>query len=185
MTLANKLTFCRILLAVPFILLLLFEGQIFLWGALAVFSAAMLTDYLDGKIARSRDEVSDIGKFMDPLADKVFVSSALVIFVGMPDAHLPAWPVAVILGREFIVSGFRSLAASKGRVIPADLSGKAKTVLQMAAVFVSLLVLAMGWDTAVIYYLVTVAAVMTLYSGWKYIRDNRDILHDDSIQEDR
>jgi len=180
MTLANKLTLGRIFLVIPFITLLSIGGKSLSAGALIIYTIAALTDYFDGKIARKRNEVSDFGKYMDPLADKIFVTAALVIFVGMPEANLPAWPVVIILSRDLLVGVLRSLAASRGRVIAADRTGKFKTAFQMSAVFISLLILSLEMKnlTGYIYYLVLAAAVITIYSGYNYIRVNRDLFRE-------
>lgn len=146
MNLPNKLTIFRIILIVPFVLLLL--GKDCGWGwykavfggileyvdyiSLAIFIIASLTDLIDGKIARKYNMVTNFGKFMDPLADKLLVCSALIALVEM--GRIPSWIVIVIIGREFIISGFRLVAADNGIVIAASYWGKFKTTFQMVMV---------------------------------------------------
>ena len=128
----NKLTILRVILIPFFVLFLLTDlgGEYSNYIALAIFAAASLTDLLDGKIARKYHLVTNFGKFMDPLADKLLVCSALICFVEM--GVLPAWMVIVIISREFIISGFRLVASDNGVVIAASYWGKFKTVSQMA-----------------------------------------------------
>ena len=151
MNLPNKLTIFRIILIVPFVILLL--GSANGWGwfnaifggimeyidyiAVAIFIIASFTDMLDGKIARKYNLVTNFGKFMDPLADKLLVCSALICLVEM--GRLPAWIVIVIIAREFIISGFRLVASDNGIVIAASYWGKFKTVSQMIMVVLLLL----------------------------------------------
>ena len=104
----------------------------------ADLAAAAVTDYYDGKIARERNLVSNFGKLMDPVADKVLMVAAFVMMMRMPELHLPGWTVVAILGREFLITGARSLAAAEGLILPANAYGKAKTVIQMVFVFVFL-----------------------------------------------
>lgn len=146
MNLPNKLTIFRMILIVPFVLLLL--GGFHEWGwftaifggileyvdfiALAIFIIASLTDLVDGKIARKYNLVTNFGKFMDPLADKLLVCSALICLVEM--GRIPAWIVIIIIAREFIISGFRLVASDKGVVIAANYWGKFKTTFQMVMV---------------------------------------------------
>ena len=137
MNLPNKLTIFRVILIVPFIILLL-GGQAGWFGdntfvtdmiALAIFIIASLTDLIDGKIARKNNLVTNFGKFMDPLADKLLVCSAMICFIELD--KLPAWIVIIIIAREFIISGFRLIAAENGIVIAANYWGKFKTTFQM------------------------------------------------------
>ena len=125
MTTANKLTILRVVLIPVFFLLMLLGFPGHLWLALLVFVAASVTDYLDGHIARKYNQVTTFGKFMDPLADKLLVMAALVIFVQW--RQIPAWAAFVILAREFAVTALRLIAASNGTVIAAGISGKVKT----------------------------------------------------------
>ena len=140
MNLPNKLTVGR-MIAVPF-----FVGAFMMhyyFVAFVIFILASFTDMLDGKIARARGLVTNFGKIMDPLADKILVYSALCLLIG--EGTIPAWALIIILAREFAVSGMRTVAASEGRVIAAGMSGKFKTVLQMIAV--PLLILALRFDS--------------------------------------
>ena len=125
MTTANKLTILRVVLIPVFLILMLVEFSGHLWLALAVFILASLTDYLDGHIARKYGQVTSFGKFMDPLADKLLVTAALLVFVQW--GQVPGWAAFVILAREFGVTGLRLVAASDGTVIAAGMSGKVKT----------------------------------------------------------
>ena len=146
MNLPNKLTIFRVFLILPFVLLLLGESGGWGWYralfggileyvdyiALAIFIIASLTDLIDGKIARKYGLVTNFGKFMDPLADKLLVSAAMIALVEL--GRIPAWIVIVIISREFIISGFRLVAADKGVVIAASYWGKFKTTFQMVMV---------------------------------------------------
>lgn len=173
MNLPNKLTLLRIILVPVFVVLYLMQLYI---PALLVFIAASVTDTLDGKIARKRNLITNFGKIMDPLADKVLVYSAFCLFV--QQGVVPGWMLIVILVREFLVAGIRTVAASKGIVIAAGMSGKAKTVLQMIAV--PLLIIA---DLhPIIKLLGTIflwaSLVMTVYSGAEYTLKNKSVFSD-------
>ena len=188
MNLPNKLTIFRVILIVPFVLLLL--GNVNEWGwftaifggileyvngiAVAIFVVASLTDLLDGKIARKYNMVTNFGKFMDPLADKLLVCSAMICLVEM--RRLPAWIVIIIIAREFIISGFRLIASDNGVVIAASYWGKFKTVFQMAMV----IVLMLDIDHEVFYWagivLTYVSLALTLVSLADYIAKNRHVL---------
>lgn len=132
MNLPNKITMLRIVMIVPFVFFMLTDivpySNII---AAAIFIIASLTDTLDGYIARKYNLISNFGKFMDPLADKLLVSSALICFVAQPDNPMPVWGVIIIISREFIISGFRLVASDAGVVIAASWWGKYKTVSQM------------------------------------------------------
>ena len=132
MNLPNKLTVLRAIM-IPFFLVFLYIEQPWSkWVALGIFIAASLTDMLDGQIARKRNLVTNFGKFMDPLADKLLVCSALIALSDM--GKIPAWIIIIIISRDFIISGFRLVAAEKGVVIAAGWLGKIKTALQMVMV---------------------------------------------------
>ena len=138
MNLPNKLTVVRVLM-IPFFVWFMLpslggEMAASKWIALAIFCIASLTDLLDGKIARKYNLVTNFGKFMDPLADKLLVGAAMICLVEM--GRLPAWIVIVIISREFIISGFRLIASDNGIVIAASYWGKFKTVFQMAMIIV-------------------------------------------------
>ena len=136
MNLPNKLTMLRVLMIPFFVLFMLMDitGAADKWIAVALFIVASLTDFLDGYIARKYHLVSNFGKFMDPLADKLLVSAAMICLVEM--GRLPAWIVIIIISREFIISGFRLIASDNGVVIAASYWGKFKTVFQMAMIIV-------------------------------------------------
>ena len=134
MNLPNKLTMLRVLL-IPIMIIFLMKE--YYSAAAAVFMAASITDAFDGHIARSRNLITDFGKLMDPLADKLLVVSALVCLVQLGDVQ--GWMVIVILAREFLITGLRGVAASSGKVIAAAKSGKLKTITQMLAVILILL----------------------------------------------
>lgn len=173
MNLPNKLTIAR-MIAVPFFIAAFLLGMY--PAALVIFIAASVTDYFDGKIARSQNLVTNFGKIMDPLADKILVYSALCLFIETDT--IDAWMLIIILAREFIVAGMRTVAASEGRVLAAGMSGKIKTVLQMIAVIVMLTGLWLQ-DYPVIlrtgYYIFIASLVMTVYSGCEYVYQNRDV----------
>lgn len=175
MNIANKLTLLRIIM-IPIFMFLLLEGWSF-W-AFVVFAIASLTDFLDGYLARKYNLITNFGKFMDPLADKLLVTSALVCFVQL--GMVNAWVVVIILSREFIVSIFRAIAAAEGIVIAASWWGKAKTISQMFMVIVLLLgnfpfrLIGLPVDQI----LVVVATVLTIISGYDYIVKNKQVLKD-------
>lgn len=167
LNLPNKLTLLRIVL-VPVYLVLLSAGMNLL--ALIVFIAASLTDMLDGRIARSRKLVTSFGKFMDPIADKLLTHTAFIMLLAMGRLHVAA--CIIFIAREFVVSGLRLVAVEQGRVIAAGMSGKIKTVLQMALVMV-LTVMEPGLLGDVLTF---AAAFMTLYSMAEYVWQNRAVL---------
>ena len=174
MNLPNKLTTARMVM-VPVLVLFMLTG----WGGganrflcLAIFIAASVTDYFDGHLARKWNLVTNYGKLMDPLADKLLVCSAMICMV--EQGKLPAWVVVIIIGREFIISGFRLIAVESGKVIAANMWGKAKTVCQMV-----MIILLMAQIPAL--ELLTKASVwlsvaLTLISLSTYIWQNRDVL---------
>lgn len=185
MNLPNKLTLLRVLMIPLFLALLYFQSWPHHWlAALVVFALASITDALDGNIARSRGLVTDFGKFMDPLADKLLVTAALMGFVDL--LRVPGWVVFLIVARELTVTGLRTIAADKGVVIAADKWGKVKTVSQMVWICYGLL---MGWvitafsipgGTAAALHLVFQAGMVlvlasTLLSGANYLWKNRDL----------
>lgn len=167
MNLPNKLTLLRIVL-VPVYLVLLSMGLD--GAALVVFAAASLTDMLDGKIARKHNLVTNFGKFMDPIADKLLTHTAFIMLCSMSRLHVAA--CIIFIAREFVVSGLRLVAVEQGHVIAAGTSGKIKTVLQMILV---LWLTAFGVGT-VGDVLALAAAVMTLYSMVEYVWQNRAVL---------
>ena len=188
MNLPNKLTIFRIILIVPFVLLLL--GQSGGWGwyralfggiveyvdyiALAIFIIASLTDLIDGKIARKYNLVTNFGKFMDPLADKLLVSAAMIALVEL--RRVPAWIVILIISREFIISGFRLVAADNGVVIAASYWGKFKTTFQM--VMVCLMIADIPQLQLVTDIVMWIALALTLVSLVDYLMKNKDVMRD-------
>lgn len=131
MNLPNKLTVARCILTAFFVLFLSFH-DVYCYGiGYILFVTAAITDYYDGKIARERNLVTNFGKLLDPVADKVLMVSAFIMLLGIPAMMVPAWSVVLILAREFLVTGARSLGAAQGIVIPANKWGKMKTILQM------------------------------------------------------
>ena len=195
MNLANKLTIFRIIL-VPIILIIPYlniQGE--LWGVPLtyliidiIFILASLTDKLDGYIARSRNQITTFGKFLDPIADKILVIVAMLILVEV--GRLPAWIPAIVVIREFVVSGYRLIAVEKkGKVIAANFWGKLKTVTQMIAIVLAFIDInkfgeifngRLEGTEFVINMLVTilmsVSVVATIFSGWEYIKDGTDLL---------
>ncbi|CAN5480733.1 CDP-diacylglycerol--glycerol-3-phosphate 3-phosphatidyltransferase [soil metagenome] len=205
MNLPNRLSLFRIYMVPVFLGLLLLsetklvEKQPEFWQgvvrlvALALVIVVAITDWLDGKIARERRLITNLGKLIDPLADKVFVTAALVIFAEM--RLIPAWAVIIVIAREFLITGLRSLAADAGRVIAADRLGKHKMGWQLALIICVLVALAARdflrsagkWDnlrenyhgmalfSGLIWIPLIVTVVLTVISGWSYIYANRDL----------
>lgn len=182
----NKLTVARMVMAPFFLLFLLWRGFPFHYGvALLLFVAASVTDYVDGNMARSRQQVTNFGKFLDPLADKILVTAAFLGFVELDVCS--AWIPMLVLAREFVVTSIRLLAANEGTVIAANIWGKAKTVTQMIAIILTITVLgAMSlfaplreWEwilMPVCNAALWMSAVMTLISGATYLQQNRRFL---------
>ena len=170
MNLPNKLTLLRIIMIPVFVVLLYLDFPFNNLVALAVFILASITDTLDGYIARKYNLITDFGKFMDPIADKLLVTAAMLVFV---DWHMmPAWVVIVVVAREFIVSALRLVAANNGRVIAAGWSGKVKTASTMVCICIMLLGLPQ-WVNAVCS---AVILVTTAYSVIVYLVKNKDVL---------
>ena len=170
MNLPNKLTVLRIILILPFLLVLYLDIPFASLIALTIFILASLTDLLDGKIARARGLITDFGKFADPLADKMLVTAAMLWFVEC--GQMPGWALFVVLLREFAVSGLRMVASDQGRVIAAGWSGKVKTASTMVGI---ILMLAVPGD---ILNLVCVAVIVitTVYSGIEYFIQNKQVI---------
>lgn len=197
MNLPNKLTIFRILL-VPIMIIIPFlpiTGEwagipITLWIVDAIFVIASITDKLDGYIARSRNQVTNFGKFLDPIADKVLVIAAMIMLVEM--GKLPAWIPCIVVFREFVVSGYRLIAVeSGGKVIAASIWGKLKTVTQMLAIIVAFIDVhsfgaiftenLTGWSFALNLLttgLMLISVIATIFSGWDYIKNGKDLLKD-------
>lgn len=175
MNLPNKLTVLRVCMVPFFVFFMLTNvgGDANKWIALVLFCVASLTDLLDGKIARARNLVTNFGKFMDPLADKLLVCSAMICLI--PLGKLSAWIVIVVISREFIISGFRLIASDNGIVIAASYWGKFKTVAQMAMVIV--LIADLGGVFSVIgTILIWVSLVLTVISLVDYVVKNKQVL---------
>ena len=193
MNLPNKLTIFRVILIVPFVLLLLGSHQQWGWFmaifggileyvdyiAVAIFIVASLTDMLDGKIARKYNLVTNFGKFMDPLADKLLVCSALICLVEM--GRLPAWMVIIIISREFIISGFRLVASDNGVVIAASYWGKFKTTFQMIAVILLIVNFQADFMRMLTTLCVWIALILTVVSLVDYIAKNHRVLTEGSM----
>lgn len=174
MNLANKLTVLRVALIPIFLIVLyVFEGDLGLYLGVAVFVLASVTDFFDGYIARSRNLVTDFGKFMDPLADKLLVSAALIYMseIGM----IPAYITIIIISREFVVSGLRLVAATKGIVLAASIWGKIKTFTTMIMIMVVLLPLDFSFMVYVDWALIIASTVFTVMSGWDYVAKNLNV----------
>lgn len=176
MNLPNKLTIFRIILIPFFVFFLLapyFEG----YGnyiAVAIFIVASLTDLLDGKIARKYNLVTNFGKFMDPLADKLLVCSAMICLIELDS--IPSWVVIIIISREFIISGFRLVASDNGVVIAASYWGKFKTTFQMLMVIVLILNIKTPFFNYLGIILIVIATALTIISLIDYIIKNKDVL---------
>ncbi|MFI3230372.1 MAG: CDP-diacylglycerol--glycerol-3-phosphate 3-phosphatidyltransferase [bacterium] len=187
MNLPNKLTLFRIIL-IPFLLLFIsfdvfnnmFDLQTRRYIACAIFAIASITDALDGYIARKYNLITNFGKFMDPLADKLLVSATMIALINMPDSIVPLHPIIVILiiSREFLITGFRTIAIEKNIVISAGMSGKIKTVFQMAMLVVLLLNIDNMLFTNLSYFLIIGSVVLTIYSAVEYIVQNKEVLKD-------
>lgn len=195
MNLANKLTLIRIILVPVFLIFIAVKGIPYgSFIATFIFILASLTDKLDGYIARSRNQITNFGKFMDPLADKLLVTAALISLV---EVHVvPSWAAVIIIAREFAVSGLRSVAASQGKVIAASWWGKIKTVIQIIAIILLLLQVNIG-DSKYLTGLVSksvfwkqffgivpgimlmAAIIITLISGYEYYKNNKEALSTD------
>ena len=175
MNLPNKLTVLRVILIPFFVLFMLTElgGPANKWIALILFIVASLTDLLDGKIARKYNLVTNFGKFMDPLADKLLVCSALICLVDL--RRIPAWIVIVIIAREFIISGFRLVAADNGIVIAASYWGKFKTTFQMFMIIVVIMNLGGVFDILAM-ILMWIALALTVISLADYVAKNVQVL---------
>ncbi len=175
MNLPNKLTVLRVLMVPFFVFFMLTDvgGSANKWIALVLFCVASLTDMLDGQIARKHNLVTNFGKFMDPLADKLLVCSAMICLI--EKGKLSAWIVIIIIAREFIISGFRLVASDSGIVIAASYWGKFKTVFQMAMII--FLILDLGGIFAVVEtILVWIALALTIISLIDYIVKNKQVL---------
>ena len=174
----NKLTVARMIL-VPFLVVFLLTGwggEANRWICLAIFVAASVTDWFDGHLARKYNLITNFGKFMDPLADKLLVCSALICLIALD--RIPAWIVIVIISREFIISGFRLIAADNGVVIAASYWGKFKTASQMVTVILLVLNIQNTVFTVLGTVFIYISLVLTVVSLIDYIVKNKEVLKD-------
>ncbi|MDR2546271.1 MAG: CDP-diacylglycerol--glycerol-3-phosphate 3-phosphatidyltransferase [Lachnospiraceae bacterium] len=170
MNIANKLTILRVLMIPVFLVFLLNPALPYHnWIALSIFTAASLTDMLDGMLARKLDLITNFGKFMDPLADKLLVCAALVALVEL--GRIAAWMVIIIIAREFVISGYRLVAADSGTVIAAGIWGKLKTIAQI--LMVALLIADIAAIKLVTEVVIWIAIILTLVSMVEYMVRNR------------
>lgn len=182
MNTANKLTLLRVFLVPVFMAFLMLEGTLFKTLALAVFVIASITDALDGHIARSRNQITTFGKFVDPLADKILTTAAFLCFLvlGVYNSISGLIALTIILTREFAVSGVRLVAVGEGKVIAASIYGKAKTVSQMLAIVVALIFLAFfpnaSFVNMVNEILLWLTVILTIVSGAEYIINCKDFI---------
>lgn len=176
MTLASKITLIRVaFIPVYMVFMYLSGGQsnLWMWLALGVFILASLTDYVDGQIARKCNQVSDFGKFLDPLADKLLTIAAMTVFCQW--GKMAAWALMIVLTREFAVTGLRLVAVGKGKVIAAGWSGKIKTASTMIGLCVMMAFPTVGWISTTV---VWVIILTTVYSGVEYFIQNWNCLWD-------
>lgn len=192
MNLANRLTLLRWALVPVFMIFTILDNFWTRVLALIIFVAASLTDAYDGYIARKYNEVTEFGKFMDPLADKFLISAAFICFIKMRELNVAPWMIVLIFGRELLVTGLRLLAASKGQMLSADRQGKLKTIIQMSIVILLLIILCLNSFLRQFinqapprilevspYWLVFISMVVTLYSGVLYLYHNRHLYSED------
>ncbi len=171
MNTANKLTLLRVVLIPVYLVIWYLNFSYNNIVALIIFIVASVTDFIDGYVARHYDQVTDFGKFMDPLADKVLVITAMIVFCAM--GRFPAWALVIVVAREFAVSGLRMVAVDNGRVIAAGWSGKVKTFATMVCLCIMHLPI---WEW-LLWVCVIVIALTTLYSGVEYFVKNKDVLN--------
>ena len=176
MTTASKITLARVAL-IPIYMVLMYasrgEAGLLMWSALLIFIAASLTDYVDGHIARKYNQVSDFGKFLDPLADKLLTLAAMCMFCQW--GTFPAWALMLVLTREFAVSGLRMVAGPKGKVIAAGKSGKFKTASTMIGLCAWMAFPQIAVIGTVVMWMIVIT---TIYSGVEYFIQNWNILWD-------
>ncbi len=178
MNTANKITLLRVVLVPLFMVLLLSESVTCRILALAVFIIASITDAVDGYIARNYNQVTNFGKFVDPLADKMLTTAAFVILISY--GRMSVWALMIVLAREFMVSGIRSMAAADGKVIAASMWGKLKTVSQMVAIIAAIILMLPffpeGAAKIITDILIWLSVVFTVISGVDYLMQNRSVL---------
>lgn len=177
MNLPNKITIFRVgMIPVFLVFMLVQEIPFHNYIATAVFVIACISDAVDGHLARKNNLVTNFGKFMDPLADKLLVCSALICFVELN--YMPAWMVIIIIAREFIISGFRTVAADSGVVIAASYWGKFKTIVQMIACVMLIAQLPFSWMDILEEIFIWLAVALTLISMLEYLWKNRKVIKD-------
>ena len=176
MNLANKITLVRLFLIPVFVIIFMIGGRDMNIAAI-VFIIASLTDAVDGHIARSRNMITNFGKFTDPLVDKVLTMAAFLVLV--EDNTIPAWPVIIIISRELIITGFRTLAADSGITIAASMWGKAKTTSQMISLVMLLLNVPVLNKAGI--FVCYIAVALTVISGVDYIVKNKKVLDLENI----
>lgn len=207
MTTANKITLIRICMIPFFIWFALQNDATSLIIALVLFCVASFTDFLDGYVARKYNQVTDFGKFVDPLADKLLVTAALLIFI--EKGIFPAWMVFIVLAREFIITSLRNVAAAKGRVLAATWTGKVKTCVQIAGIILDFLYMIVldtsftipssggviggpdGTTSVMVMWIgvplptivAWVVTLVTLYAGIDYLRKNWDLIKDGAVKQ--
>lgn len=188
MNLPNKLTISRFFLTMIFVATMSVPFHYSKCTALVLFILAGFTDYLDGEIARKYNLISDFGKLMDPLVDKIMTAAAFICLV--PLHAIPAWAAIVMISREFLITGLRLLASSKGKILPAEKLGKHKTTWQIVTILFFLILLAArdffenletnemyqwAWDSVGL-LLLTITVALTIYSGMAYMWKNRELI---------
>lgn len=183
MNLPNKLTIFRVILIPVFLVILLgdfliVDMQLRRYMATAIFIIASMTDFFDGYIARKYNLITNFGKFMDPLADKLLVSSAMIALIGIKDAVVPlySWVVILIIAREFAITGFRTIAVEQNIVLAAGFWGKIKTVVQMVMVIVLLLNIDNRFFSILSYSLIVLSVILTVVSAADYLIQNKKVL---------
>ncbi len=177
MNVPNRLTILRVAMIPLFVLVMLWKNLPYSdYIAAVLFIGACITDFFDGHIARKYNLVTTFGKFMDPLADKLLVCAALICFLAEDNPEMPAWIVIVIISREFIISGFRLIAAEKGVTIAASYWGKVKTGVQMAMSIVLILHFTHPWFRIIDMILIYASLILTVISLIDYIYKNRDVM---------
>ena len=179
MNVPNRLTILRVVMIPLFVVAMLWETLPYHeYIALALFVGACITDFFDGYLARKYNQITTFGKFMDPLADKLLVCAAMICFLANQQTQMPAWAVIVIISREFIISGFRLVAAEKGVTIAASYWGKVKTVVQM--IMSILLIIHFEYPVFRIInpIFIYAAVLLTIISLVDYIYKNREVMKD-------
>ncbi|MDR1522420.1 MAG: CDP-diacylglycerol--glycerol-3-phosphate 3-phosphatidyltransferase [Endomicrobium sp.] len=199
MNLANKLTLARICIVPLYILLMELGGFIGTTLALFLFTLASITDFFDGKIARRNKTVTSLGIFLDPLADKMLISTSFICFTSIPFLRVPAWMVVAIIAREYLITGLRSIAAYKNIMIPADKTGKFKTTFQIVAILLISVILILNeyfianptsvylnkyflqyanFVNKIPFWITFTVVVFTVTSGLNYMRKYRGLLNE-------